>query len=188
MKNRLPLLLLAGLTLLRLLASCATHPTHQPRPPAWATPIALEGVPNLHRVSESLYRSAQPTALGMQNLEEMGIKTVINLRTFSDDQDEVTGTSLKRIDIPMLAWLPQDRSADEFLAEIANETNGPYLVHCLHGADRTGSLTALYRVHAQQWTPSQATHEMLSGGYGYHRIWKRLRTWTERQTADHSRP
>ena len=34
----------------------------RPRAPAhWAEPIALEGVPNLHRISPTLYRSEQPT-------------------------------------------------------------------------------------------------------------------------------
>jgi hypothetical protein len=28
------------------------------RPATWAEPIALEGVPNLHKVSDTLYRSA----------------------------------------------------------------------------------------------------------------------------------
>ena len=50
------------------------------RPAQWAEPIALEGVPNLHRISPTLYRSEQPTALGMKNLEKLGIRTVINLR------------------------------------------------------------------------------------------------------------
>ena len=30
------------------------------RPAFWAEPITLKGVPNLHRVSINLYRSAQP--------------------------------------------------------------------------------------------------------------------------------
>ena len=29
----------------------------------WASPISLEGVPNLHQISPNLYRSEQPTAL-----------------------------------------------------------------------------------------------------------------------------
>ena len=61
------------------------------RPAHWAEPIALEGVPNLHRISPTLYRSEQPTALGMKNLEKLGIRTVINLRYFNDDKDEVEG-------------------------------------------------------------------------------------------------
>ena len=63
------------------------------RPAHWAEPITLEGVPNLHRITPMLYRSEQPTALGMKNLEKLGIRTVINLRSFNDDDDEVQGTT-----------------------------------------------------------------------------------------------
>ena len=50
------------------------------RPGKWAVPMTLAGVPNLHKVSDGLYRSAQPTAEGMTNLVALGIKTVVNLR------------------------------------------------------------------------------------------------------------
>jgi hypothetical protein len=65
------------------------------RPVTWAAPIVLEGVPNLYKVSDTLYRSAQPTSIGMQNLKKLGIKTVINVRTFHSDQDELKGTGLE---------------------------------------------------------------------------------------------
>ncbi len=66
-----------------------------PRPAQWAVPIALEGAPNLHRITPTLYRSEQPTEVGMKNLEKLGIRTVINLRYFNHDDDEVEGTSLR---------------------------------------------------------------------------------------------
>jgi len=31
------------------------------RPEKWAQPVILDGVPNMHKVSAILYRSAQPT-------------------------------------------------------------------------------------------------------------------------------
>ena len=55
----------------------------------WAEPMALAGVPNLHKVSDRLYRSAQPTAEGMTNLVALGIKTVVNLRDNHSDSDEI---------------------------------------------------------------------------------------------------
>ena len=59
------------------------------RPVQWAEPVEMEGVSNLHRISPTLYRSEQPTALGMKNLEKLGIRTIINLRAFIDDNVEV---------------------------------------------------------------------------------------------------
>ena len=49
----------------------------------WAERLELPGVPNLHRVSENLYRGAQPGAEGMKQLEKLGVKTVVNLRSTS---------------------------------------------------------------------------------------------------------
>ena len=46
----------------------------------WAERIELPGLPNLHKVSDDLYRGAQPTAEGMRQLKKIGIKTVVNLR------------------------------------------------------------------------------------------------------------
>ena len=51
------------------------------RPTEWAQPVQVEGLPNLHRVSGKLYRSAQPTAEGMRAAERLGIRTVVSLRS-----------------------------------------------------------------------------------------------------------
>ena len=58
------------------------------RPEKWAVPMTCAGVPNLHKVSDRLYRSAQPTAEGMTNLVVLGVKTVVNLRDNHSDSDE----------------------------------------------------------------------------------------------------
>ncbi len=58
-------------------------------PLSWAQPIKLDGVPYLHRISTNLYRSAQPTTQGMQNLQRKGIETVVSLRSFHSDRDEI---------------------------------------------------------------------------------------------------
>ena len=59
------------------------------RSPKWAQPIKLEGASNLHKVSGVLYRSAQPDAAGFRNLKKMGIRTVINLRSFHSDRKKI---------------------------------------------------------------------------------------------------
>ena len=114
-------------------------PSKEPRPATWAVPLELEGVPNLHKVSDILYRSAQPTAPGMKNLEKMGIKTVLNLRSFHSDQDEMEGTSMHYEHLTMKAWHPEDKEIVHFLKLISNPEKTPLLVHCKHGADRTGT-------------------------------------------------
>ena len=134
----------------------------------------MEGVSNLHRISPMLYRSEQPTALGMRNLEKLGIRTVINLRAFNDDADKVKGTSLRTARVKILTWRVDDQHVIEVMRMLKETANGPFLIHCQHGADRTGLMSAMYRVLEQDWAPEDALSELVDGGYGYHSMWKNI--------------
>ncbi|HUL24000.1 MAG TPA: tyrosine-protein phosphatase [Thermodesulfobacteriota bacterium] len=149
------------------------------RPVHWAVPIQMEGIPNLHKVSESLYRSAQPSSLGMKNLKAMGIETVINLRSFHSDRDEIGDIALAHESISMKAWHAEEEDAVKFLQIVTNPKRGPALVHCQHGADRTGTMVAIYRVAVQGWSKEEALEEMVQGGFGFHGIWENLIQWID---------
>ncbi|MHC4119680.1 MAG: fused DSP-PTPase phosphatase/NAD kinase-like protein [Planctomycetota bacterium] len=140
----------------------------------WAGPIELPGVPNLHKVSEDLYRGAQPTAEGMKQLEKLGVKTIVNLRTTGSDRDEIEGTNLEYRHITMKTWNPDDEDIARFLQITTDADRTPVFVHCRHGADRTGTVSAIYRIAVEGWTKDEAITEMTKGGFGYHRIWKDL--------------
>ena len=133
-----------------------------------------------HKVSAALYRSAQPTAAGMKNLERMGIEKIINLRSFHSDRDEIARTGLGCEHIHMKAWHPEREEAVRFLRIVRDPGRTPVLVHCQHGADRTGAMCALYRVAVQGWTKEEAIREMTEGGFGFHSIWGNLPEWIER--------
>ncbi len=150
------------------------------RPASWAQPLEMEGVPNLHRVSPTLYRSAQPSAPGMENLKKLGIRTVVNLRTFHSDRDEIGASGLNYVRIPMQAWYPERKDALKFLRVVADTSMIPVLVHCQHGADRTGSMVAVYRTAVQGWSKEEALQEMTKGGFGYHQVWRNLPRWFRR--------
>ncbi len=143
----------------------------------WAKPIKLAGVPNLHKVSDNLYRSAQPTAEGMQNLMKIGIETIVNLRSFHSDRDAIGSTSLGYEHIYMKSWHPEQKEVVRFLQLVTNPKRTPVLVHSQHGADRTGTMCVLYRVAVQGWTKEDAVREMTGGDFGFHKIWKNLPKW-----------
>lgn len=147
------------------------------RPSSWAQAIGLEGVPNLHRVSADLYRSAQPSAQGMKNLKNMGIRTIVNLRSFHSDRDEIGKTDLGYERITMKTWHIDREEAVRFLRMVSDPHRAPVLVHCQHGSDRTGAMCALYRIAVQGWTREEAIREMSEGGFGFHRIWANLKKW-----------
>lgn len=168
------------------LGSCATgvEETAAKRPKRWAQPVEVAGVPNLHRVGPQLYRSAQPTAEGMAKLRKMGVKTVVSLRYFGKDEAPQDPAGPARVNIPVASWNPSRKDADRFLETVSDPEKGPFLVHCYHGADRTGTMCAIYRVRVQGWEPEEAIDEMTRGGFGFHTIWGNLPDFVRRQTRE----
>jgi protein tyrosine/serine phosphatase len=148
-----------------------------PRPASWAEPVTLDGVPNLHRLTPTLYRSEQPTALGMRNLEKLGIRTVINLRAFNDDLGEMRGTALRAVHVPVHTWHFETEDIVAVMRELRRPENGPFLIHCQHGADRTGLMSAMYRMLEQDWSADDALQELVDGGYGYHSMWRNIKRY-----------
>ncbi len=167
-------LAVAALVALFAVDASAQAPVAPPRSERWAVPIALDGVPNLHQITPTLYRSEQPTALGFRNLEKLGIRTVINLRAFNSDDDEVRGTNLRTERVKILTWNIDDDHVVDVMRMLRNSENGPYLIHCQHGADRTGLMSAMYRILEQGWSVDDALAELTDGGYGYHAMWKNI--------------
>ena len=148
------------------------------RPLIWAQPIDLAGVPNFHQITATLYRSAQPTAEGFHNLAALGIKSVISLRQTVNDTPLAQGTGLTLHRIPMKSRYVAEKSGAKVIAALqalhTGLAHGPTLIHCHHGADRSGLIAALYRILAQGWTREAALRELTAGGYGFHPIWANI--------------
>jgi protein tyrosine/serine phosphatase len=155
-------------------SGCDHEPISVNRPDYWAESIQLDGVPNLHKVSNDLYRSAQPTVEGMRNLRTLGIKTVVNLRSFHSDSTEVVNNGLGYEHIKTKTWDLEEAEIIKFLKIVKSSKKIPTLVHCQYGADRTGTMCAIYRIVVQNWTKEEAIKEMTQGGYGFHGIWDNL--------------
>ena len=151
-------------------ADTADHPTN----PRWAQPVQVEGVPNLHKLTDTLYRSGQPTGEGMKNLERLGIRTVVNLRILHGDEKEMETTGLACERIPMQARRPEKKDLLRFLRVVSARERAPFLVHGRQGSHRTGLVCALYRVALQGWSKKEAIAEMRQGGYGFGRSWPNL--------------
>jgi protein tyrosine/serine phosphatase len=177
MKNMKLIAVISIFALALLNAAYAADMSPANRPANWAKPIQMEGVPNFHKVSDTLYRSAQPSAEGMKNLKAIGIETVVNLRSFHSDRDEIGDTGLAYEHIYMKAWHAEEEDIVRFLQIVTNPKRSPVLVHCQHGADRTGTMCALYRIVVQGWSREEALKEMAQGGFGFHRIWENLIQW-----------
>ena len=162
--------------MLRLLAALAliTSAAFAERPGKWAQPVKTTAVKNLNRITPQLYRSAQPDAAGMRELEKLGVRTVIDLRDFNDDRKEARGTKLRLRRVKMDAWHIEDEDIVRVLALLRRKEHGPFLIHCQHGSDRTGIACAMYRLVEQLWSREDAIRELTDGGYGFHKTWANI--------------
>lgn len=163
-------LFLLFVMLMTFLAGCATGTAPRDRPSHWAQPVPNVDVDNLYRVDTRLYRSAQPDEAGFEELYDLGIRYILNLRQHHDDRKRMGNLPFDyhhiRIDTTEMNY-------DQLVEGVAYllQANGPVLVHCKHGSDRTGAMVAAYRIVANGWSKEQALDEFRNGGFGYHRFW-----------------
>lgn len=139
----------------------------------WATPIKSEKIENFFKVSEKIYRSAQPGAEGFKELEKLDLTNIINLRQFHSDNDEAKNCKVQLYRIKINAGDIKEKDIVSALKIIKN-AKGKVLVHCWHGSDRTGVVIAMYRIVFQNWTKNEALNELLNGGFGYHSIYENI--------------
>lgn len=170
---------LAILSILLFVVPCPSQSgtIQKERPASWAEPMTAKGLPNLHKVSDTLYRCAQPERKGMATLKSLGVKTIVNLRANHSDKKMLNDCGCGYKAIPMNTWNPEEKHVVEFLKTVSDPSNLPVLIHCQHGADRTGTMCAVYRIVIQGWTKEEAIREMTEGGYGFHSVWGNLPVW-----------
>ena len=161
-----------------MLTGCTSAQTSQDeggqRPAHWATPVNTSF--NFYKIDDNLYRSEQPGRANLEEIKAHGIRTIISFRAFHSDSDILGNTGeIDLIRIPMNTWNIKDRHVLRALNAIEMaKKKGPVLIHCQHGADRTGLISAMYRMIYQGWNKKEALDELVNGGYGYHAIWKNI--------------
>lgn len=157
-------------------------------PPLQAEPLGLgESLPNLYRVSDELFRGAQPKEQGFDTLRRLGVRTVVNVRPGHEEAVHCLRSGLRYIEIPMRAWRFEEQDVVRFLEIVSSAGHEPVFVHCRRGADRTGMLVAVYRVVVEGWSRESALEEMTRGPYGYNRMWKKLVRFVKNMDVDRLR-
>ena len=134
----------------------------------------IDEAKNFYRVDERLFRSAQLDGSDAAKLHELGIKSIVNLRHFSRGGDKrAFGDQFWLANKPLQSWEIRPAQIADVLRTIRErQKEGAVLVHCYHGADRTGLVVAMYRVIYQGWSLDAARSEMIDGGYGFHSMWQ----------------
>ena len=134
-----------------------------------------EDLPNLFKVNSNLYRGGQPTEAGIKALADLGIKTVIYLRDSKErakaEEIWVTDAGMSFIHEPERNWRkPKKSSIESTVEKLDLAENHPVFVHCRRGADRTGTVIAIYRITRDGWTGKQANTEAKKFGFGWWQI------------------
>ena len=163
------LIVLAGCSLL-VLGGCLTMrqlPSEE-RPAYWAQPVHDTHLGNFWQVTPDLYRSSYPNGTqDADDLRNVGIATVINLRAHVKSEEEICSGGFTTHRYKMNANTVSLDDLREVLRLIIDSPK-PVLVHCWHGADRTGFIIAGYRVVCQGWDKEEAIREMQLGGFNFH--------------------
>lgn len=145
-----------------------------PAPAIAAAHEVVPGVKNFGRVTPQLYRGAQPTAEGFSQLQKMGVSIIVDLRNEKGEIDReraaVASRQMEFVTFPWNPWKdPTTAQVKEFFEVLAANPDKKIFLHCHKGADRTGTMVALYRIAAQHWTPQDALREMKT--YHLHAFW-----------------
>ena len=138
-----------------------------------AEKLNLAGIPRAGKVSDVLYRGAQPSPEGLAELKKLGITTVVDLRgnrgPVASERRVVESLGMRFIDIPVPGSSPPTNvQVAEFLKLFKADPEQKIFVHCYLGEDRSGVMVAAYRIAQQNWTVDQAFTEMLSFGFHNH--------------------
>ena len=123
---------------------------------------------NFHKVSDEIYRSAQPDEDEMSSMSTFEcIKSVLNLRENHSDRDEIGNLKLELYEIPLAAGRITETDLVRILRTV-RQAPKPILIHCLHGSDRTGAAVAACRIVFENWSADQAVAELMDPQYGHH--------------------
>ena len=148
------------LSLLALLAGPQVQAAEAPssRPDQWAQPVEKQY--NLYQMSPTLYRSALPDKGAVPLLQQLKVATVINFLPESD-ASWLSAPGINQVQLPYRTNHVDDADVLKALRAIQSaEAQGPVLMHCKHGSDRTGLMSAMYRVVIQGWSKEEALNEM----------------------------
>ena len=167
------------------LSSCRELPLGLPSPTHTSKPPTNEyaGLFNFGKVTDHIFRGAQPTETGYKNLVQRArVKSFLSLRRgLNPDVADLKLASLNEAQcyqVAMKEWDPGEdhlrrlASAVKWLKVLSdNPKTRPVYVHCQAGRNRTGFVVATYRMVYQGWTPEEAIREMRT--YRFYRAFYR---------------
>jgi protein tyrosine/serine phosphatase len=167
--------LLAAILFFRAAALTQTSPPAAPPPHySFGEILRIPGIPNSAKVTEHLYRGAQPRQPGLAQLQKMGIATIVDLRNeeknrIAWEQKTAQSLGIQFVNIPVNQWAaPSNDQVAQFLSVFRDHPEQKVFVHCTFGDDRTGVFVAAYRMAFDKFPPAEALKEMDHFGFNSH--------------------
>lgn len=110
---------------------------------------------NLDQIAPGVYRSNYPNGRRFQQIQQLGIKTIINLRGGEGSVPHLLeshycaqyGITLETVNLN--ARYAPDPAELLKLLDLFDSVERPFLMHCKSGADRAGLASALYLIHCE---------------------------------------
>jgi protein tyrosine/serine phosphatase len=142
---------------------------------AYGQKLHIAGIPNAGKITDVLYRGAQPKEIGFSELKKLGITTIVDLR--GEDREKIAwerklaeSLGIRFVHIPVSGWSPPtDQQVVQFLSLLRSEPGRKTFVHCRFGDDRTSVFIAAYRMAFEKWPAEQAMKEMYF--FGFNGFW-----------------
>lgn len=127
-------------------------------------------LPLFHRANDNYTRGGEPRHGGVEMLLRLGIRAVVDLRSAYDFKDDIKQAAetvgISYHWLPMSVWnAPTDEQANEFVRLVSDKSRGPFYVFCADGLNRTGEMSAIYRIASDGWTVEQSLKEMDQLGF-----------------------
>jgi len=130
---------------------------------------------NRHRITPSLWRSAQPSPVDIARMARQGLKTIVNLRggrshgAWQLERDAAERHGITVVDFVLRSREAPDRDVLLGLPEFFASLQYPALAHCKSGADRAGLFAALYLMVVEKADTARAFRELtlLKGHFRY---------------------
>lgn len=134
--------------------------------------IARIAYNNRHRISNDVWRSAQPAPHHVGWLARRGVKTIINLRgeqSFGTrwlEQQACARHGITLVDLALKSRAPPTTADLRAMREVLKNVEYPILLHCKSGADRAGIMSVIVR-HERDGLPIEEAKKQLSLRYGH---------------------
>jgi protein tyrosine/serine phosphatase len=117
----------------------------------------VPGVENFGVISPDVWRGARPSHEGMLSLQQMGVKTIIDLELRDATSEVPAGVRYVRLPVNSFHCDMVDPTA---LLKAIAESPKPIFIHCREGRDRTGLAVAIYRCEVEGMSPADAIKEL----------------------------